>query len=323
MKHRLIKWIQTHIYPAANHLESKQLQGKITFGTGLLYHDIPYGTKYPNSFMDIYRSGNGIGKHPMIFYVHGGGFTWGSKEDGDPNAGKQKDGDKLWFFKRFLAEGYDIVSIDYAFAPEYQYPTPILQMHQAITFLLTHGAEYGLDMEQLFLCGSSAGGQIVGQYAAIQTNSSYAEEMGIKQVLKQGQIKGILFNSALIDPTRYDVTHSFPFDYLLRKCGQAYFGDSVMASSAGAKQSNILTHITAEYPPCFLSDGNHGSFYDQARELYQELCSLSIYAELNIYPSTEVQLGHGYESFQNKYGLDNMEKMISFLKKQLVQGVTL
>ncbi len=317
MKHRLVNWIQTHNFPAKNSFMPKQTPGKTPFGEGVLYNDVAYGSEYPNSYMDIYRCEKGNGKHPLIIYVHGGGFTWGSKEDGDPNAGKQDDGDKLWFFKRFLSEGHDVVSVDYAFAPDYMYPTPILQIQQAITFLMAHGAEYALDAERLILCGSSAGGQLAGQYAAIQTNPDYAREMGIERILKPGQIKCILFNSALIDPTRYDVTHSAGFDFLLRKCGQAYFGDKDMHKSAGAMQANLLSWVTEQYPPSFISDGNSGSFYDQARDLYKRLQTLSVRTELNIYPKSEAHLGHGYESFRDKYGLDNMEKMLAFLKQNV------
>lgn len=317
MKHRLVKWIQAHHYPARNTFEPKHTPGQVPFCNGVLYNDVAYANKYPNSFLDIYRCEKGEEKHPLIFYVHGGGFTWGSKEDGDPNAGKKADGDKLWFFKRFLSEGYDIVSVDYAFAPDYMYPTPILQIQQAMAFLMAHGVEYALNTDELILCGSSAGGHIVGQYAAIQTNPDCARALGIERILKPGQIKCILFNSALIDPTRYDVTHNAGFDFLLRKCGQAYFGDKVMLQSAGAQQANLLSWVTAQYPPSFISDGNSGSFYDQARDLYHRLQTLSVQTALNICPKSEARLGHGYESFGDKYGLDNMEKMLEFLRQTM------
>lgn len=314
MKHKLVKFFQKNYFPAFNSFEPKEKPTKSTFCNATLYKNICYGKEYPNSYLDIYCSNIDRKKHPLIFYVHGGGFTWGSKEDGDPNDAKKNSNDKLWFFKRFLIEGYDIVSIDYSFAPEYLYPTPILQMHQAVKFLLSYGEKYNLDVNRLVFCGSSAGGNIVGQYAAIQTNSNYAKEMGIEQILKPGQIKCILFNSALIDPTRYDVTHNIGFDFLLRKCGQAYFNDKVMKKSLKAKQANILLSVSKNYPPSFISDGNSGSFYDQAKDLFKKLQSLYVYAELNIYPKKEAKLGHGYESFYDKYGLDNMNKMLKFLK---------
>lgn len=314
MKHYLVKWIQKHTYPAKNSYQSKKEPQKQPFGNGTLYSDLAYGGNYPNSFLDLYKCEEGEDKHPLLIYVHGGGFTWGSKEDGDPNAGKTGK-DKHWFFKAFLERGMDIASVEYAFAPEYAYPTPVLQLQEAVRFLMEHQDEYALDMEHLILCGSSAGGHIVGQYAAIQTNRAYAKEMGMQQILGQGQIKAVLFNSALIDPTRYDVVHDAAFDYLLRKCGQAYFKEKKMKCAKGAQQSNLLTKVTETYPPSFLSDANTGSFYDQAEELYRKLKELGVKTEQNIYPREQVTLRHGYESFDDWYGRDNMQKMLHFLQE--------
>ena len=93
-----------------------------------------------------------------------------------------------------------------------------------------------------------------------------------------------------------------------------------MATAKGAIQSNLLTYVTSEYPPSFISDDNTGSFYDQARDLYEKLNQLGVKAELNIYPKNEMKLTHGYESFNNEYGQDNMKKMIAFLEKLCVKG---
>lgn len=316
MKHYLVKWIQKNTYHVKNSFISKNIPDKKSFGNGVVYTDIEYDRNYPNSFLDIYKCEKEEKMHPLIIYVHGGGFTWGSKEDGDPNAGKTGK-DKHWFFKCFMEHGYDIVSVEYAFAPEYQYPTPVIQLQQAILFLERHKEQYALDMEHLIFCGSSAGGHIAGQYAAIETNEAYAKEMGMQQILKSGQIRAVLFNSALIDPTRYDVVHDMAFNYLLRKCGQAYFNEKTMATAKGAIQSNLLTQVTEAYPPSFISDGNTASFYDQAKELYEKLNQLGVKTELNIYSRKKEKLRHGYESFDNWYGQDNMKKMLQFLKEQV------
>ena len=320
MKHYLVRWLQKHSFSVENSYTPKRKPQIHDFETGTLFSDISYGEKYPNSFMDIYKCNKDNLKHPVIIYIHGGGFTWGSKEDGDPNAGK-RGGDKHWFFKRFMEEGYDIVSVEYAFAPEYQYPTPILQLQEAVSFLMKHEDQYELDMEKIIFCGSSAGGHIAAQYVTIQTNMDYAKEMDIKQILSKEQIRAVLLNSALIDPTRYDVVHDVGFDFLLRKCGQAYFNEKVMAASNGANQANVLSHMTADYPPVFISDANTGSFYDQARDLFTKSKQLGVKAELNIYPREEVKLRHGYESFDDRYGHDNMQKMLAFLEKVMQEDL--
>lgn len=314
MAYGLIKFCQKHTFPVKNDFQSGRPMGEEAFDQWRRIHDVPYATEYPNSFLDIYLHQDSQAQ-PTLFYVHGGGFTWGSKVDGDPNAGKNRT-DKDWYFKRFLAEGYNIVSIDYAFAPEYAYPTPIIQTCQAGQFLMEHGGEYGLDMSRVILAGSSAGGQIIGQFANIQTNSAYAEEMKLPQVFPEGTIKACLFNSGLLDCERYGEAHSVPFNYLFAKCGEAYFHCKESKGHPAAIQSSVIAHATPAFPPAFLSDANTASFFDQARDFAKRLEELGVEHELNIYPRSEAKLSHGYESFNNKYGQDNMRKMLIFLKKQ-------
>lgn len=328
MKHLLVRIIKK-IYHAENRYEPKQKPGEEPFGEHTLFRNVCYGTEYPNSFLDIYKSRKGD-KAPLLLFIHGGGFTWGSKEEGDPNAGK-KHTDKDWFLKSFLEAGYDVAAFEYALAPEYKYPTPILQLQQAVMFLQEHADEFALDMERILLNGGSAGGNIAGQYAAIQTNPDYAREMGMEQILAPGAIRCVLFNSALIDPTRYDVTHSGWFDYVLKKCGYAYYNEPVMENAAGARQSDILPQVTKDYPPSFISDANTGSFYDQARDLYFTLLNKGVEAELHIYPKEEASLFHGFESGNDRFGQENMKKMLAFamrilekpsddVKKKIIKG---
>ncbi|HPZ00601.1 MAG TPA: alpha/beta hydrolase [Clostridiales bacterium] len=314
MAYSFIRFCQKYFFPADNKNANYLSMGEEPFDKWRRIYDVPYGKDFPNSFLDLYLQRDRTAK-ATVFYVHGGGFTWGSKTDGDPTAGRKKT-DKDWYFKRFLTEGYNMVSVDYAFAPEYGYPTPILQMEQAVQFLLEHGMKYGLDMTRLILAGSSAGGQIIGQFANVQTNAAYATEMGIPKILPDGSIKACLFNSALLDCTRYGEAHNPLYDYLFTKCGEAYFSDKNLKNHSLAAQSDVIRHASAAFPPSFLSDGNRGSFFSQARDFDRRLTELGVVHELNIYPETEAKLSHGYESINGPYGQDNMKKMLAFLQKQ-------
>lgn len=93
----------------------------------------------------------GAAARPTLFYVHGSGYTWGNKFTNGNKAGF------AWYFERFVKAGYSIVSIDYAFAPEYHYPTPVPQIGEAICFLREH-PEYSISLnEVVFLVVLQAG----------------------------------------------------------------------------------------------------------------------------------------------------------------------
>ncbi|WP_418968491.1 alpha/beta hydrolase [Alloscardovia omnicolens] len=314
MKHSLIRYLQKSIFHVGNSFEPRKTQTEPYHSEKYLYWpDVNYGSKYPNGYLDIYTQPDAReNRHATLFYVHGGGYTWGDKIEGDPNA---KGAETQWFFEAFLNAGYNVVSMNYAFAPEYHYPIPIIQMHEAIGYLKEHAGEHGLDMHQVILCGSSAGGQLVGQFAALQTNSDYADEMGIVPVLQSAELKAILLNSALLDNERFGKTDNAVVSWLFAKCGRAYFNCEQLPGNEQVKQSNVITHATDEFPPAFISDGNFGTFTDQARDLARKLEQIGVDTTVNFHERKEVRLPHGFENRKDTYGLDNMEKMLQFMKK--------
>jgi acetyl esterase/lipase len=155
----------------------------ITDNGDLRISDIEYGTEHPNSYLDIYIADNDASTpRPTYVYVHGGGWIVGGKASGDPAAGGTEGFSIIG--NPMLNAGYNVVSIDYGLAPAAAYPTPVIQLSQAVLFLEANAKEFGLDMSQVVIAGASAGGQVIGQFANIQTNLAYADAVGITPVMQ-------------------------------------------------------------------------------------------------------------------------------------------
>lgn len=307
MAHFTIRFMQK-LMKASNVSDGKQeTQEK---KNGRLYRkDVSYTSKYPNHYMDIYLVSEDTNVvRPTLFYVHGGGYTWGDKfTDGN------KEGFE-WYFERFMKAGHNVVSINYAFAPEYRYPTPVLQMGEAICFLREH-QEYGIRMEQVVFAGSSAGGQLIGQFANIQTNPEYAGQVGIAPVLSKEHIKAIVFHSALLNMERFGEVDSKSGSKLFIQCGEAYFDiPKTWPNSPKVKQANVTEHICDQFPPCYISDGNFNTFTKQALELNEKCNTLGIRHELHLVSAEEARLLHGYETIETEYAVKNVERVITFLQ---------
>ncbi len=291
---------------------AKTKQNLLDDGT-LLINDLQYGNTYPNSYLDIYISGGDVENiKPTYFFIHGGGFAWGDKVDGDPIT--REIGGLYIYFKGLLDAGYNIVSVNYAFAPEYKYPTPIYQIDEAVNFLQETGKQYGIDMTDVIFGGHSAGGQIAGQFVNIQTNSDYASKMGITPVISKDNIKAVVFVSSLLDSERMTKTGDHIFDWMLLQLGRIYFGNNSLVGQENVMQSNVITNTTEYFPPTFISDGNYASFNEQALELHNRLNQLGVKNTFNFYEKSEVELYHGYETDVNKYAQANMIKLLEFLK---------
>ena len=308
MKHSLIRWAQSRLH--IQNIVSGLKEEAGSFERFPCISNVQYGIQYPNSYLDIYYCDDRDTVHPLLFYVHGGGFVWGDKRSGDPGG---TDDSFLWYIRRFLSEGFDFVSMNYAFSPDYGYPIPLLQMQEAICFLQDNKNRYDISTDRIVFAGASAGGQLIGQFANVQTNPEYARFMKMQPCLKEDQIAAILFNSTLFQTEKAGDTGTLWSNVLFKKCLQTYFDTKRLENDPVVISSGVLSYISDRFPSCFISDGNTASFPDQAKQVSSVLDVYGIRHVLNIYPASEKTLLHGFENIDDEYGRDNMDKMISFL----------
>ena len=128
-----------------------------------LTRDLAYGP-HERHRLDVFVSPEkGSGK-PVLVFIHGGGFTRGSKHSpGSPfydNVG-------VWAARNGLVG----VTINYRLAPEFQFPAGIEDLTRVVGWLQSHIAEYGGDPKKIFLWGHSAGAAHAGDYLAHAANT--------------------------------------------------------------------------------------------------------------------------------------------------------
>lgn len=295
-------------FEAENEDEDRTLENGIRF-TG----NISYESRYPNGFLDLYRTSSGdSGEAPLFFYIHGGGYVGGDKAEGDPAAASSDIEDTTRYLQQICMSGYNVVSINYALAPDYNYPVPVLQIDEAVRFLVENQDTYGIDMSHVVFSGGSAGGQLAGQYVNIQTNEEYAEQMGMEQTLGTEGVLGIVLNSALLEPVNFARTDSFTNNFMFFEMRQQYFsGDSGIMEEA-----DVIKNLSADFPPAYITDGNYGTFDRQAARLDQRLDELGVYHIFNYYDRSTAELPHGYDSYlDNEYAQENLDKTLDFLQK--------
>ena len=79
----------------------------------------------------------GSGPHPVLVYLHGGGWICGS-----PTTHR-----KLGY--RFAEAGYLVFNVDYRLAPEHPFPTPLEDCIEAIRFASREAKQFGGDPGRL------------------------------------------------------------------------------------------------------------------------------------------------------------------------------
>ena len=149
--------------------------------------------KGSRQLFDLYQPKNdSVRTRPLIIWMHGGGFKFGSKD---------ANGTRLWC-QTFARRGYVCAAINYTLGKKnfsFSFTQlvancyrAVQDVQQAITFFKLHAAQYGIDTTRIVLAGNSAGGML-----ALQT--VYCSNAQLKGLLNKGEAAAL---STAINPQK-------------------------------------------------------------------------------------------------------------------------
>src|SRR3954466_12956342 len=102
--------------------------------------DISYASPYGTPLLaDVYLPENGAGPWPVVIWIHGGGWRFGSRRMA-PDLSR-------WFASRGLA----MVSIDYRLTRPAIFPAQIEDVKTAVRWVRAHAFRYGFDPSRVGL----------------------------------------------------------------------------------------------------------------------------------------------------------------------------
>lgn len=128
---------------------------------------IAYGASADQTY-DVWPAQGGSGPAPLVMFVHGGGWTSGSK---DSASGPYKSG-------YYPSEGYAYASINYRLVPSVTVEDEAADVVAALKSLLDHADELGIDPSRVVIMGHSAGAHLV---ALVGTDESYLAAAGLSE----------------------------------------------------------------------------------------------------------------------------------------------
>lgn len=117
--------------------------------------DVTYSTVvgYRPLTLDLYLPST-PGPHPLVVYVHGGGWERGEKRLAGTFVSWP---DTL---ASIAARGYVVASVSYRLSGEARFPAALTDVKTALAFLRSHAQTYGIDPSRAVIWGASAGGQL-------------------------------------------------------------------------------------------------------------------------------------------------------------------
>jgi acetyl esterase/lipase len=127
--------------------------------------------------LDLYLP-KGKKDFPVLFFIHGGGWTKGSKKS---------------FAKHgtvFAGRGIGAVAINYRLSPQVQHPAQIQDVARAFAWTCRNIGKYGGRTDRIFVSGHSAGGHLA---ALLATDDRYlkAEELALDNIRGAIPISGV------------------------------------------------------------------------------------------------------------------------------------
>lgn len=138
-----------------------------------MVEDVAYGGD-PKQRLDVYTHNDAAEEsRPVLLYVHGGGFTAGSKQgDYYPQSAT------AWAARNGMVG----VNIDYRLAPGNGFPAASEDLASAIAWLRDNIAEYGGNPDHIVVWGHSAGANVVSDYIS-HSDLQGNEFKGVKGVV--------------------------------------------------------------------------------------------------------------------------------------------
>lgn len=187
--------------------------------------------------LDVYPAAQAAA--PIFLFIHGGYWRALSRRD------------SAFMAPALTAAGACVVVPDYDLAPAASLDQMVDQMRRALAWVWRHAAEFGGDRDRIVLCGSSAGGHLLGMLLAADWQADY----GLPQ---RSVVSGALALSGLFDLQPLLGTHINAWMQLddpaavrnsprFQLPGQASHGGCQLLVACGEYESQEFKRQSAEY----------------------------------------------------------------------------
>ena len=131
----------------------------------MIYERILMDKNDENAYLDCYvadKKENYTRK--AILIIPGGGYGMVSDREGEPIA------------MAFMPYGYNAFVLNYS-CKKFPFPTHLIQASKAMKHIKDNAEEYGIDAENVFVVGFSAGGHLAGSLATMWNNEEIYKEI--------------------------------------------------------------------------------------------------------------------------------------------------
>ena len=126
--------------------------------------------------LDVYSRTDTQAPQPTIIFIHGGGWTGGSKET------------QLFNLMPYLEMGWNAVNVEYRLARVSEAPAAVEDCLCALRWVIRNAKQYGFDTAKLVVSGGSAGGHLALTTGMIPASAGFDRQCPGTEQLKVAAI---------------------------------------------------------------------------------------------------------------------------------------
>jgi len=224
--------------------------------------------------LDLYRpSAKPSAPMPLVIWVHGGGWSNGSKAN-CPAA---------WL----ATKGYAVASLDFRLLPEHPWPAQIEDPVAALRWLRQESGKYGFDAERSAAMGGSSGGHVVALWGTLTLPPGDKVKVVVDWY---GPTDLLTMPPNVLSEKRTRAE-------LAKANGALLLGGVVMDQPEKAKAVSALHQVTKDDVPFLIMHGmdDTGVPVDQSARLHAALKAAGVESTLKLIPGA----GHGGKEFDS------------------------
>ena len=272
--HKYFAWLTRRSF---GNSDKKRDAGQTTPVEVIRFDNIVYGedSKFKNwQLLDVYRpkAADIKQKLPVIVSVHGGAWVYGDKDV------------YQWYCLGLAKRGFAVVNFSYRLVPEVPFPAPIEDTEKVFQWISNNAEQYGLDTNNIFAVGDSAGAHILALYSSALTNPDYAKSYPFIKPKPFG-IRGVALNCG-----KYDLNPELEKTPHMTMLVKTLLQGKI--TPEGLNLLNPSAHVTKNFPPAFVMTCKGDFQYLQAPFMLKALDAAGVKNEYHCYGTDEQPLWH-------------------------------
>ncbi len=241
--------------------------------------------------LDLYTPKDKKEKTPVLMYMHGGGWSKGTKDSMTSQ------------LSHYMASNFAIVNVNYRLFNQGLAPAAVIDCRCALAWIYENADKYNFDVSKIVISGGSAGGHLALITGMLPAKSEFDTECGYKGDLKVAAIVNFYGIADVKDILSGENRKGYAVRWLGDQPNKEKIADKVSA----------INYIRKDLPPTFTVHGDADPTvpYQHAVRMQKALTDAGVVNEFMTIPGGQ----HG--KFTKEEMVDIYKRIDAFIEKNL------